>query len=213
LNPNYAIAHQWYATFLGDMGRHQEAFAEIQQAMQLDPLSLNVNTATALLFYWAHQFDRAEKQARNGLELDPNFVPAHRLLGLVYQATDAYENSFREQEKVAALSGNEELRSRIGALRLAYKAGGVKEMYREQVKQLQKVGVSPLLPTAAPSEHYRLAVAYAHLGENDLAFEHLEQCYRDRRFEMLVLKTDPDLDPLRTDPRLQNLVRRVGLPQ
>jgi TolB-like protein/Tfp pilus assembly protein PilF/tRNA A-37 threonylcarbamoyl transferase component Bud32 len=213
LNPSYAIAHQWYATFLSDMGRHQEALTEINNAIQLDPLSLNVNTAAAWLFYFAHQFDRADKQARNALELDPNFYPAHNILAYVYQATNAYETSFQEQEKVAALSGNDEMRSRVSALRQAYRAGGAKEMYREKVKLLQRTGTSQFLPTVAGSAHYGLAIAYGHLGENDHAFEQLEQCYRDRRFEMLILKTDPDLDPLRTDPRLQALVRRVGLPE
>jgi eukaryotic-like serine/threonine-protein kinase len=213
LNANYAIAHQWYATFLSDMGRHQEALTEINKAVQLDPLSVNVNTAATWLYYFAHQFDRAEKQARNALDLDPNFYPAHNILADVYLATNAYEDSFQEQEKVAALSGNDEMRSRITALRRAYKAGGAKEMYRERLKWLQKTDTSPFLPTVTASTHYSLAVAYAHLGQNDLAFEHLQQCYRDRGFEMLILKTDPDLDPLRTDPRLRELVRQVGLPE
>jgi hypothetical protein len=73
------------------------------------------------------------------------------------------------------------------------------------------MNASPFLPTVTASQHYRLAEASAHLGKNDHAFEHLEQCYRDRGFEMLILKNDPDLDPLRSDPRLQDM-RRIGLP-
>ena len=213
LNPSYAIAHQWYATFLNDMGRHQEAIAEIERAIQLDPLSVNVNTAAGVVFYFARQFDRAEKQAKNALELDPNFYSAHSWLADVYQATNAYEAAFQEREKMAILTGNDALRSRNAALRRAYNAGGPKEMYREQVKQLQKVGASPLLPTVAGPAQFGLAIAYAHLGENDRAFEQLEQLYRNRGFEMLTLKNNPDLDPLRSDPRFQDLVRRVGLPQ
>ena len=213
LNPNYAIAHQWYATFLIDMGRRQEALAEMERAIQLDPLSVNVNTAAGWLYYFAHQFDQAEKQAKNALELDPNFYAAHNILASVFEATAAYEASFQENEKMASLAGNEEMRSRIAALRRAYNAGGPKEMYRERLKQLQKMGSSPFLPTVTAPTHYGLAIAYAHLGENDRAFEQLDQCYRERGFEMLILKNDPDLDPLRTDSRLHDLVRRVGLPQ
>jgi eukaryotic-like serine/threonine-protein kinase len=213
LNPNYAIAHQWYATFLNDMGRQQEAIAEIERAIQLDPLSVNVNTAAAVIFYFARQFDRAEKQAKTALELDPNFYSAHSWLADVYQATNAYEAAFQEREKMAILTGNDALRSRNAALRRAYSAGGPREMYREQVKQLQKVGASPFLPTVAGPAQFSLAIAYAHLGENDRAFEQLERRFRDRGFEMLTLKTNPDLDPLRSDPRFQDLVRRVGLPQ
>jgi len=213
LNPSYAIAHQWYATFLNDMGRHEEAIAEIERAIQLDPLSVNVNTAAVVIFYFARQFDRAEKQAKNALELDPNFYSAHSWLADVYQATNAYEAAFQEREKMAILTGNDALRSRNVALRRAYSAGGPREMYREQVKQLQKVGASPLLPTVAGPAQFGLAIAYAHLGENDRAFEQLEQLYRDRGFEMLTLKNNPDLDPLRPDPRFQDLVRRIGLPQ
>jgi eukaryotic-like serine/threonine-protein kinase len=212
LNPSYAIAHQWYAAFLSDMGRHQEAIAEMERAMQLDPLSVNVNTASAMVFYFARQFDRAEKQAKNALELDPNFYSAHTWLGSVYHATNAYEAAFKEQEKAASLAGNEEMRSRIAALRRAYNAGGPQEMYREQIKQLQKIGGTPFLPTVAGPAQFGLAIAYAHLGENARAFELLEQRYRARGFEMLTLKTNPDLDPLRPDPRFQDLVRRVGLP-
>jgi len=213
LNPSYVLAHQWYAIFLSDMGRHQEAIAEIERAIQLDPLSVNVNTAAAVVFYFARQFDRAEKQAKTALELDPNFYPAHNWLADTYQATNAYEAAFQERDKMASLAGDQEMRSRIAALRRAYSAGGPKEMYREQVKQLQKTGASPLLPTVAGPAQYGLAIAYAHLGENDRAFEQLERRYRDRGFEMLTLKTNPDLDPLRSDPRFQDLVRRVGLPQ
>jgi TolB-like protein/tetratricopeptide (TPR) repeat protein/predicted Ser/Thr protein kinase len=212
LNPNYAVAHQWYATFLSDMGRHQEAIAEAERAIQLDPLSVNVNTAAATVFYFARQFDRALKQAKNVLELDPNFYPAHSWLASVYQSTKAYEGAFQEQEKVASLTGNEEMRSRIATLRRAYSAGGPKKMYQEQVKQLQKTGASPFLPTEAGPAQWGLAIAYAHLGENDRAFEQLERRYRDRGFEMLTLKNNPDVDPLRSDPRFQDLVRRVGLP-
>src|SRR5205807_5482338 len=136
-----------YATFLNDMGRHEEAVAEVERAIQLDPLSVNVNTAAAVVFYFARQFDGAEKQAKNALELDPNFYPAHGWLGSVYQATKAYEAAFQEQERVASLTGNEEMRSRIAALRQAYSSGGPKEMYREQVKQLRKTSGSPFLPT------------------------------------------------------------------
>lgn len=195
------------------MGRRQEALAEMERAIQLDPLSVNVNTAAAWLYYFAHQFDQAEKQAKNALELDPNFYAAHNILASVFEATAAYEASFKENEKMASLAGNEEMRSRIAALRRAYNAGGPKEMYRERLKQLQKMGSSPFLPTVTAPTHYGLAIAYAHLGENDRAFERLDQCYRERGFEMLILKNDPDLDPLRTDSRLHDLVRRVGLPQ
>ena len=213
LNPNYAIAHQWYATFLSDMGRHQEGIVEIERAIQLDPLSVNVNTAAAVLFYFAHQFDRAEKQAKSALELDPSFYSAHSVLADVYQATNAYEASFQEREKVASLTGNQEMLSRIAALRRTYSVGGRKEMYREQVKQLQETGPSPFLPTVVGPAKFGLAIAYAHLGENDRAFEQLQQCYAERDFGLLTLKNDPDFDALRSDPRFQDLLRRIGLPQ
>jgi tetratricopeptide (TPR) repeat protein len=134
-----------------------------------------VNTSAAVVYYFAHQFDRAEKQARNALELDPNFYPAHSWLAAVYQATNAYEAAFEEDKKVASLMGNEDMRSQIAALRRAYSAGGPKEMYRERVKQLQKTGASPFLPTEAGPAQWGLAIAYAHLGENDRAFELLER--------------------------------------
>ena len=80
----------------------------MERAPQLDPLSVNVNTAAAWFFYYGRQFDRAEKQARNALELDPNFYSAHGILADVHIARNDYEGYLKEQEKMASLAGKEE---------------------------------------------------------------------------------------------------------
>ncbi len=214
LNPNYALAHQWYAAFLSDMGRHNEAIAEIKRALELDPLSVNVNTAAVFVYYYARQFDLAKQQARTALEIDPTFVPAHILLANVYQVTKDFPSVFRESEKAADLLHDEERRARIIQLEQAYKKQGVRGFYKQQIELLKQRPLNnPLPQSSAGPGGYALAMAYAELGEKDHAFEMLEQRFRERGFEMLAIKNEPRLDPLRSDSRFADLLRRMSLPQ
>jgi serine/threonine protein kinase/Tfp pilus assembly protein PilF len=212
-NPNYAIAHQWYAAFLNDMGRHPEAFAEIERALQLDPVSAGVNTAAAMVYRYARQFDRAEAQVQKALELDPNFLGAPKAFANIYWTTNRYELAFQQMDKLADLTKDEAYRARVAALRRAYRAGGAKAMWEEQIKLLTPSPLNPFLPTVASTPNFSLAIAYAHVGDNDRAFQQLEEGFRQRSFEMLTLKNEADLDPLRSDPRFADLLRRIGLPQ
>ncbi|MGI9101583.1 MAG: protein kinase domain-containing protein [Terriglobales bacterium] len=213
LNPNYIYAHQWLAALLSDMGRSEEATAEAQRALQVDPLSVRVNTAAGWVFYGARQLDRAEKLAFAALELDPNFSTAHGLLSSIYLVRGRYVDSWEELKKAAAGIHNPEIMARAVAAENAYRAGGVKAMFREQLRMEQARLTSADLPSQIGSDAFDMAIAYAQLGENDRAFGLLDQVYRAHQLEILFLKGEPLLDPLHSDPRWADLLRRIGLPQ
>jgi eukaryotic-like serine/threonine-protein kinase len=213
LNPNYVVAHQWYAAFLSDMGRHAEAIAEIQRAIRLDPLSVNVNTAAVWVFHGARQFDRARQQAQTAIELDPNFYSAHLRLADVNEATGNWEEVFQEQEKVAELTNDAAMRARCTRIIHAYREGGRRALWEQRLRELKQLTANPFMPSASGTMAFTMAIAYTQLGDKDHAFEQLEISYRNRDFQMLLLKNAVLLDPLRSDPRFADLMRRVGLPQ
>jgi serine/threonine protein kinase/tetratricopeptide (TPR) repeat protein len=214
LNPNYSTAHQWYSAFLSNMGRHEEAIAEAKRALDLDPLSVNINTATGMVYYFARQFDRSAELFKKSIELDPDFSSAHRRLAQVYLHKGMYADYLEEDRMAAVLSGKNEAVERIAAMRQEYASSGARAMFLKEIEWLQRSGNrSPDLPAAGVADRYLLAQTYVRVGDKDRAFQCLERGYRVRGFEMLVLKNDPQLDTLRSDPRFSELVRRVGLPQ
>jgi serine/threonine protein kinase/Tfp pilus assembly protein PilF len=213
LNPNYSAAHQWYAAFLTNMGRHEEAIAEAKRALEIDPLSVNINTAVGVVYYFARQFDRAAEQLKKAIELDPNFYSAHIRLAKVYLQNGKYSEYLEERRIAAVLSGKKADVDRITAMAQAYAHSGSAAMFLKEIELLRASQRNPELPAAGVSDRYLLAQDYARVGDKDRAFECLERGYRVRGFEMLVLKNDLEFDNLRSDPRFAELVRRVGLPQ
>jgi len=200
LDPNYATAHQWYAEHLMWLGRFDEALAESERARQLDPLSLIIATDNAYLLYTSRQYDRAIKQYRSVLDRDPGFGKAHDIgladvqAGQCSAALDDWHAQPTEDfswywVRTAYLEG------RCGAPELARKA-------LARVLELQKQHTHD--PTGA-------AIAYLGLGDKERALDWLGRAYRERANELTKLKVDPIFDPLRGDPRFQDLLRRVGL--
>ncbi len=202
LNPNYPTGHQWYAECLSEMGRHNEAIGEINQAQELDPLSLIINAVVGKTFYLAGQYDRAIEQLRKVLELDPNFPGVHIWLGLANEQKGQYAEAVAELQKARGLTGPEV----TGFLGHAYAAWGKRaEALRllDELKQLSKRNFVP---------PYSIAVIHLGLGEKDQTFEWLEMAFKERSPSLARLKVDPMLASLRPDPKFQDLVRRVGLP-
>lgn len=203
LNPNYSNAHHWYAMFLSAASRHDEALAEIRRAREIDPVSLIVSTNEGWILFCARQYDAAIEQLRRTIEMDPSFANAHFKLALVYEAKGMYKEAVEEFLKDDTLSGVSQ--ETVAALRTAYAKSGWEGFCRQQLSHLHtdsKEGyVSPK----------NFALAYLQLGEKDQAFEWLEKSYAERSEVLLYLKVDPRFDPLRSDPRFADLVRRVGL--
>ena len=205
LNPNEAEAHHQYSHYLTAMGRTQESLVESLRALELDPLSLPLNAHLAWHYVYARQYDQAIEQCRRTIEMDANYPPAHDFLGGAYQQKGMYEEAFTEFQKAISLSGDG-VRVR-GELGHAYAVAGKEEealKIMDELKGLSKeTYVSP----------YDVAVIYVGLDQNDKAFDWLQKAYEERSGWLKYLKVDPRFDPLRSDRRFPDLVRRVGLPQ
>ncbi len=203
LSPNYAVAHQWYSNLLLTLGRADEAIAAAKRAQELDPLSLITSSQLAWILYHARQYDRAIEQAQKTIELAPNFFAARRYLGLAYEQQGRYEEAIAQfQRGVEISNGALLMKAHLGH---AYAVAGKKEMARqvlgELLEQAKRSYVSP----------YLIAVIYAGLGEQDLAFEWLERAYEERAEFIVYLRADPRLDPLRSEVRFSTLAQRMGL--
>jgi serine/threonine protein kinase/tetratricopeptide (TPR) repeat protein len=201
LNPNYAIAHRWYSLELGYTGKLDEAIDEDKRALALDPLSLPINAYAGLTLYDARQFDQAIQQERKTLELDPNFIFAHYLLGLSYVQKSMRKEGIAEFEKVLVIVPGDAMS--LGQIGYTYGLGGDRAEAQKVLDQLNELSKKGFVPAMAR------AMVEIGLGEKDKAFEWLEKAHQDRYG--YHLKVDPQFDPLRSDPRFQDLLRRMNL--
>jgi TolB-like protein/DNA-binding winged helix-turn-helix (wHTH) protein/Flp pilus assembly protein TadD len=203
LNPNYATAHHWYAWHLGLLGRYDDALAEMRKAENLDPLSLIINSDLAELLLIAHSYDESIQQSRKTLELDPNFALAHNQLGQAYLQKQMYEPAIVELEKSVQLSGGSP--TCIANLARAYAESGKRSEAEKLLGDLKKRSN----PNASLASE--IAMIYAALGNRDQAMKWLEKGCEERFNPGVLLR--PGFDPLRSDPRFETLVRRIGLPR
>ena len=204
LSPNYAEAHHWYAIYLANVGRHEEAFREAEMAVERDPLSLLMNMTAALNFYTGREYDQAIAQLEKVIEMDSNFPAAHSVLGCVYTQKEMYEAALAEFGKVLILvNGVPPVEASVKVIMAqAFARWGKKD---EALKLLDEVA-------AVPTSAYSVAGVYGALGNKDKAFEMLNQAYDEHDMQLVSLKVDPALDDLRDDPRLGDLIQRVRLP-
>jgi TolB-like protein/DNA-binding winged helix-turn-helix (wHTH) protein/Flp pilus assembly protein TadD len=202
LNPGYATAHHWYAWHLALLGQYDEAIAEMKKAESLDPLSLIINADLAELFVLAHSYDESVRQSLKTIEMDPNFAMAHSQLAQAYLQEHKYQEAVVELQKAVQLSG--ESPTCIANLARAYALSGQRT---EAVKLLTELKTRS---TPGYSHASEIAVIYVSLGDTDEAMNWLERGYAERFNPGVLLR--PGFDPLRSDPRFQNLAHRVGLP-
>ncbi|HSZ62519.1 MAG TPA: tetratricopeptide repeat protein [Terriglobales bacterium] len=202
LNPGYATAHHWYAWHLSLLGRYDEAIAEMRKASSVDPLSLIINADLAELLVLAHSYDEAIRQSGKTIEMDPNFALAHNQLGQAYLQKHMYDQAIAELQKAVQLSEDSPIS--IANLARAYIASGKRS---EAVKLL---AVLKNRSNSTYSNAAEIAMIYASLGDVDQAVTWLEKGYEERFNPGVLLR--PGFDPLRSDPRFQNLVHRIGLP-
>jgi serine/threonine-protein kinase len=201
LNPNLAAAHAFYSFYLGLVGRPDQANAEIKRARELDPLSPQVNAWVGVQLLLARQYDQAIEALKRSLELDQNNPNATRVLGDVYGAKGMYAEAIATYQQVIKLGGNTPgTQIYLGA---AYAKSGEREPAQAILKRLETK-----TEYVSPGE---LAVLYVALGERDQAFASLERAYVVHDSQLQSLGVDPFFDPLRSDPRFKDLLRRVGL--
>jgi TolB-like protein/DNA-binding winged helix-turn-helix (wHTH) protein/Flp pilus assembly protein TadD len=202
LNPGYATAHHWYAWHLTLLGRYDEAIEEMKKAQNLDPLSLVINADLAELLVLAHSYDESIRQSRKTIEMDPNFGLAHNHLAQAYLQKHMNDEAVAELQKAVQLSGSSP--TCIANLARAYVASGKKS----EAEKLQ----SDLNKRANSSHSFasERAVISTALGNTDQAIALLEEGYEERFNPGVLIR--PGFDPIRSDPRFQELVRRIGLP-
>ena len=201
LNPGYATAHHWYAWHLALLHQYDEALAEMRKAESLDPLSLIINADLAELLALAHSYDESIRQSRKTIEMEPSFALAHNHLGQAYLQKHMNDEAVEELQKAVQLSGDSP--TSIANLARAYVASGK----RSQAQNL----LSDLTKRSNPSHSFasEIAVIYVALGDTDQAITWLKKGYEERFNPGVLLR--PGFDPIRSDPRFQDLVRRIGL--
>jgi len=205
LNPAYPTVHQWYGQTLEHIGRLDEGMAEIRQGLDLDPLSLIINTNVGVGLYFQRRYDQALEQFRKTLDLDPNFILAHEHIGETYLQKQMYDEGIAEFNKELAISpGNARA---LTGLAYSYALAGRRADAQKVLGQL-----SELMKHKYVSEPH-VARIYLALGEKDKAIEWLEKGYEARsiRSPSASIKVDPIFDPLRSDPRFTDLLRRMNL--
>ncbi|MDT8066644.1 MAG: tetratricopeptide repeat protein [Terriglobia bacterium] len=201
LNPGYATAHHWYAWHLAILGRYTEAIAEMRKAQSLDPLSLVINADLAELLEIAHSYDESIAQSKKTIELDPNFGLAHNHLGQAYFDKHMYNEAIAELKTAVRLSGGSP--TCVANLARSYAAAGDK---KDAFRLLEDLKTRSSEMHSYGSE---IAIVYASLGDNDQAMAWLEKSYSEKFNPGVLMR--PGFDPLRSDPRFQDLVHRIGL--
>jgi eukaryotic-like serine/threonine-protein kinase len=205
LNPSYATAHDFHAGALQAMGRSEEAISEEKRAVELDPLSLITNRLLGFGFYLARQYDQAIEQDRKGLELDPNFIGAHSNLGYAYVQKSMYKEGIAELEKESVISPGSSTFG-LSGLGYAYAVTGRRDEAQKVLDHLNQLSKQKYVPALD------MVRIYAGLGEKDKAFEWLKKGYEERSIAVFSdIPLDPVYDPLRSDPRFADLLRRMNL--
>jgi DNA-binding winged helix-turn-helix (wHTH) protein/TolB-like protein/lipopolysaccharide biosynthesis regulator YciM len=209
LNPNYATAHQWYATLLAIEGRNSEAKAEMRRALEINPLSHNFHADLGQIYYFSREYGEAEKWCLKALEIYPDFQFAHDYLYDIYLKTGDYDKAtehFIRADKINHTFANEsadrqdQLEESYEKLRKIYRKNGIEKFVEDLIVSSQNAN--------AP---YVDAMHYAFLGENEKALDNLERAFEGKGFLSAFVKADPIFDSLREEPRYREILRKMNL--
>jgi TolB-like protein/DNA-binding winged helix-turn-helix (wHTH) protein/tetratricopeptide (TPR) repeat protein len=204
LNPNDAQTHQWYGNlYLGPVGRHAEAIAELKRAVELDPLSLAINNDLGYAYFLAGDDDLALAQYKKVLAMDSSFLPVHYDMMLYYHKRGMFAEQIDEFVQDETLIGHFTAAANIRRL-----ANQKKKLYETVAKTGGALGEKSKNPTGSP---VAIAQANAELGHKDLALAALQRSIASHEIDMIYLKVDPSWDSLRDTPQFKDLLRQVGL--
>lgn len=204
LEPNGEGAHHVYALYLGSMGRHEEAIAEMKRVVELDPLDVLALWNLGSLYWDVGQPEHAIEQFRKILEIEPHSPDGHQGLGITYAMEKRYDNAIAELQQAVKLSGQDVwMKASLG---YAYAVAGKKKAAREVLGDLERTSKRKYV------SGYLIATVYAGLGDKEAAFHWLEAAFEKRDCQMPHLRNEPSFESLRSDPRFGELVRLIGLP-
>jgi serine/threonine protein kinase/tetratricopeptide (TPR) repeat protein len=203
LNPNYSIAHQWYALYLTILGRFDEALREIRTAQQLDPLSLIINANVGYTLYFDRRYDEAIAELQKTMDLDPDFALTYQILGYAYGQKGDYEQSINSFEKAIDLAPDNLTFEADQAW--AYAKSGKRDLAKALVERQIRISTNTYV---AP---FHIAGAYVGLNQKQEALEWLEKAYQERSDQVTYIAKDPRFDSIRNEPEFQELLRKIGL--
>jgi len=186
------------------MGRHEQAIAEAKRAVELDPFSRLTYGDPSWVLLMARRYDRALLESKTVVERQPDFGYARAVLGLSYAENGRYAEAVTEAQSAARLDDSPFL---LALLAQVHALSGNKSQAMRVLEDLEQLTKKRYVCS------YEVATAYVLLKEKDRAFRWFDKAVEDRSDCMVVLAVDPRLDSLRSDPRFQDLLRRVGLPQ
>jgi tetratricopeptide (TPR) repeat protein len=206
LDPNNAATHFRYGQiYLADMGRIDEAIVKVKQALELEPLDLNMGANLAWLYLFARQNDKALEQAKKVYEMEPTFPVGRWMLGEAYLLNGMYAESIALNEQT--LKANPGTQFALRNLGIAYSRSG---RQREAADILQQyIGLRKTEYVLS----YRVASLYAALGDKNQAFAELDRAFDEHDWQLQRIKVDPFMDPLRDDPRFKELLKRMNMPE
>ncbi len=210
LNPGYGTAHQWYATLLAITGRVEEAKQEMRRALEIDPQSANFLADMGQMHYFAREYEEAETYCRKALEITPDFIFAHQYLFDIYVKTGRNEEAFEAFVKWArSFSADPKYANGWAAyeakLRAQYLQSGMNGLLRLQIDGEMHMG--------AVAAYYQIARYYALLGDKQQALPWLEKSVENKVFLLSFVNADPIFDGLRSEPRYQEILRKMNLLQ
>jgi len=204
LNPSYAPAHYTRSWLLMSIGRFDEAVGENRRAQELDPLALDARIMAGITLYYARRYDQAVRELQDTLKIDPGNWAAHLILARVYTQRGQLPEALAELQKAKQAESREpDITASLG---LAYALAGKQVEARRILAELEPQSRGEYVPSD------NMALVCLGLGERDRAFTWLEKAFTQRSPFFVWLKVFPELDRIRSDPRFQDLVRRVGLP-
>ncbi|MCP4213795.1 MAG: protein kinase [bacterium] len=203
ISPDYATAHEWYALSMATRGQMDGAFDKIKKALDLDPLSLIINSVHGVIYLFSERFDEAEEQFRKTLEMDPNFLLAHIWLGEALSFQKKYDEAIQWFEKAMGLSsGMSYIYSNLG---FTYAVSGKRDKAKEVIAELREIGRGKYL---SPVQEAQVHVG---LGDMDRAFELLEKAYLIRDPFCIWFNASAHFNVLRKEQRFEALLKSIGL--
>ena len=204
LNPASALAHNQYAGYLATLGRLPDAIAEVQRALQLDPLSVIVNTDLGWYLLYSERYAEAIAQFRKALDLDANAVSAHRGLGVALSHNARHDDAIGAFTRAVALSENSPVA--MGHLGAGYARAGRKADAQKVLTDLQALADRQYVPSTA------VAMVHAALGDRTAALDRLDRAFDEHDFSLAQVTITPWFKELRSEPRFQALVAKIGIP-